>query len=420
MLVCKGGTAVEEYKASSQEKLALLREMLTCEQNVYLWTYAGDGHLSQTNCPDLVLDAIFASTGCKAYMLEHGLENPAPMVLGAPLGLMWCAAFEPRGGFYLMHVIGPAFNTEVSLKGLNDALRDMDIPMDFKHRLPGLLRSLPIVPTPLFFQYGLMLHYCATGEKLKRCDIQYQEQRFVGQPAASAQRDRHHIYAMEQTLMWMVREGNLGYQSALDRAGGISRGVQISGKPMEQAVISCAVFTSLCVQASIQGGLSPETAYTLGDSYIQSMTQCRTVAELTTVNHEMYVDFVRRVHKHRANPNRSKQIQLCCDYIDIHLEEPITLKQLAALVGYRDYYLSRKFKQEMGTNLNDYIKFARVEKAKLLLAATNDPIRDIAKQLQFCSSSYFSQTFQQVTGLTPHQWREQGGHPAGHTEQRGV
>lgn len=403
---------MEEYNAPSYEKLALLREMLSCGQTVYLWTYAEDGHLSQTNCSDLVLDTIFTSTGCKGYMLEQGRENPAPMVLGAPLGLMWCAAFEPRGGSYLMHVIGPVFNTEISLKGLNDALRDMDIPMHFKHRLPELLRSLAIVPTPLFFQYGLMLHYCATGEKLERSDIQYQEREITNQSSVPPQRDRHQTYAMEQTLMWMVREGNLGYQSALDRAGGVSHGVQISGKPMEQAVISCAVFTSLCVRAAIQGGLSPDTAYTLGDSYIQSMTQCKTVAELTTVNHEMYVDFVRRVHRHRADPERSKQIQLCCDYIDIHLEEPIALKQLAALVGYRDYYLSRKFKQEMGANLNDYIKFARVEKAKMLLTATNDPIRDIAKQLQFCSSSYFAQTFQQVTGLTPHQWREQEGRPA--------
>lgn len=403
---------MEEYNAPSYEKLALLREMLSCGQTVYLWTYAEDGHLSQTNCSDLVLDTIFASTGCKGYMLEQGRENPAPMVLGAPLGLMWCAAFEPRGGSHLMHVIGPVFNTEISLKGLNDALRDMDIPIHFKHRLPELLRSLAIVPTPLFFQYGLMLHYCATGEKLERSDIQYQEREITNQSSVPPQRDRHQTYTMEQTLMWMVSEGNLGYQSALDRAGGVSHGVQISGKPMEQAVISCAVFTSLCVRAAIQGGLSPETAYTLGDSYIQSMIQCKTVAEHTTVNHEMYVDFVQRVHKYRASPDRSKQIQLCCDYIDIHLEEPITLKQLAALVGYQDYYLSRKFKQEMGTNINDYIKFARVEKAKMLLTATNDTIRDIAKQLQFCSSSYFAQTFQQVTGLTPHQWREREGRPA--------
>lgn len=412
---------MDEYNATNQEKLTLLREMLSCGQTIYLWTYAEDGHLSQTNCSELVLDAIFTATGCKAYMLEQRKKNPAPMVLGAPLGLMWCAAFEPQGKSYLMHVIGPVFNTETNVKGLNDALRDMDIPMGFKHRLTELLRCLPIVPTTLFFQYGLMLHYCATGEKLERSDIQYQEREIADRASVPPQRDRHRIYEIEQTLMWMVREGNLGYQSALNRAGGVSHGVQINGKPMEQAVISCAVFTSLCVRAAIQGGLSPETAYALGDSYIQSMTQCKTVAELTTVNHEMYVDFVQRVHKHRASPDRSRQIQLCCDYIDIHLEEPITLKQLAALVGYRDYYLSRKFKQEMGANLNDYIKFARVEKAKMLLTATNDPIRDIARQLQFCSSSYFAQTFQQITGLTPHQWREREGRtcpPAAETTAR--
>lgn len=52
-------------------------------------------------------------------------------------------------------------------------------------------------------------------------------------------------------------------------------------------------------------------------------------------------------------------------------------------------------------------KFARVEKAKFLLTTTSDPIRDIVYQLQFCSSGYFAQTFQQITGLTPYQWREQ-------------
>ena len=345
-------------------------------------------------------------------MLERGKEDSSPLVLGAQLGLMWCAAFERYGSLYQMHVIGPVFNTEISLRGLSDALKDINAPVGFGHHLQELLRDLPVVTTPLFFQYGLMLHYCVTGEKLERSDIQYQEREVAGRQTAPYQRDRHQTYAAEQALMWMVREGNLGYQSALDRAGGISHGVQITGKPMEQAVISCAVFTSLCARAAIQGGLSPETAYTLGDSYIQSMTQCKSVSELTAINHEMYVDFVRRVRKHRLDPNISKQIQKCCDYIELHLEEPITLKQLASLAGYKDYYLSRKFQKETGSNVNDYIKFARVEKAKLLLAATNDPIRDIAKQLQFCSSRSFAQTFQQITGLTPHQWREQEGRPS--------
>ena len=37
----------------------------------------------------------------------------------------------------------------------------------------------------------------------------------------------------------------------------------------------------------------------------------------------MYDDFVRRVHKCRTNPKLSPQIQRCCDYIEMHLEEKI-------------------------------------------------------------------------------------------------
>lgn len=414
---------MDEKNIEQTEKMALLQEMITCGAEVYLWTYSGDGHLKRTNCPELVLDTIFDSIGCKTYMLEHGKRSGVPLVLGAPLGLMWCAAFE-RGDSMLhrMYVIGPVFNTEATVHALQDGLKEFDIPTGFSYRLVELLRELPVVSTPLFFQYGLMLHYCVTGQKLKRGDIQYQEQQRTGdgRQTTARSRDRYMTYSVERALMWMVREGNLGYQSALDRAGGISHGVQITGRPMEQAVISCAVFTSLCVRAAIEGGLSPDTAYSVGDSYIQSMTQCKTIPDLTAINHEMYVDFVQRVHRHRMDPRRSKQVQMCCDYIDVHLEEPITLKQMAVLSGYRDYYLSRKFQKETGLNINDYIKIARVEKAKMLLTATMDPIRDIARQLQFCSSSYFSQTFQKITGLTPHQWRENAGHPqiAANTTER--
>lgn len=393
-----------------EERLSLLAEMLTCGAAVYQWTYAARGHLMQTNCPDLVLDAIFGATGCKTYMLEYGGQNSAPLVLGAPLGLMWCAVFERQDGeLRKMHVIGPVFSSEFSLQGLSDALGEFDIPLDFKPRLRVLLRDLSVIATPMFFQYALMLHYCVTGEKLERSDIQFQEGEIGSGEAQHPLRpkDRHRTYSAEQALLWMVREGNLDYQTAFDRVGELSNGVRISsGKPMEQAVISCAVFTSLCVRAAIEGGLSPENAYALGDSYIQSMVQSRTIAELTSINHEMYSDFVRRVHKHRVNTEQSQQVRTCCEYVELHLEEPVSLRQLASLVGYRDYYLSRKFKKETGVNINDYIKFARIDKAKLLLTSTREPVRDIAKRLQFCSSSYFSQIFQQVTGATPQQWRE--------------
>ncbi len=35
----------------------------------------------------------------------------------------------------------------------------------------------------------------------------------------------------------------------------------------------------------------------------------------------MYDDFIRRVHKHRTNPNLSMQIQKCVDYIEMNLDK---------------------------------------------------------------------------------------------------
>lgn len=404
---------MEGKPLSRQQYIAALEDLLTCGAPVYTWYYDADGHLIETTCPDLVIDTIFEHTGCKEYMLSYGRESNAPLILGAELGLVWCAVFaredaQLRG----MAVLGPVFNTESSLHGIENAVRQLHIPqLSFTIRLTQILNELPTVTASTFAQYALMLHYCVTGEKLHRSDIQYQvggahdKQRKQIHP-----KDRHKTYATEQALLRMVREGDLNYREIYAQAGTISNGVRVdSDKPLQQIVISGAVFTSLCTRAAIEGGLSPENAYTLGDSYIQNMMDSRTVSELTVLMHEMYDDFIRRVHQCRTNSALSRQVQACCDYIEFHLEEPLPLSLLAGQAGYTEQYLSRKFKKETGVNISDYIRFARVERAKLLLSTTDLTIAQIAQQLQFCSSSYFSEAFRIVTGLTPQQWRRQKG-----------
>ncbi len=173
-----------------------------------------------------------------------------------------------------------------------------------------------------------------------------------------------------------------------------------------QAIVSCTSFTSLCVRVAIQAGLSPETAYSVGDSYIQSMVECKTVAELRSINHAMYEDFIMRVHRHRTNPKVSNQIQACQDYIEVHTGEVLNLGILAKRVGYSEYHLSRKFKEEMGVSISAYIKIARVERSKILLITTPDSISQIAAQLRFCSSSHFSESFRQIVGMKPQQYRQ--------------
>lgn len=392
-----------------ERNLALLQNLLECGHPVYLWSYGADGGLLSTNCQDMVLNTIFEKIGTSTYMIGYGATHTTPLLLGAPMGLLWCAAFEYQdGALYRSHLIGPVFNTEISRHALEEQFRQYDVPVSFKISILDVLPTLPVLSTVLMLQYGLMLHYCVSGEKLRRSDIELQQvdplrskQGFAPDPAP---RDRHKIYEGERALLRMVREGDLDYRRVLENATQISPGVRVNnGQPIMQALLSGVTFTSLCTRAAIEGGLSPDAAYTVGDGYMQSMLQCDNIAEMGSLIHTMYADFVERVHKCRQNPDASPLIHRCCDLIELHLEEPLTLTGLAAQTGYTESYLSRRFKQEVGVNVNEYIRFARVERAKMMLGTTDLPVAEIAERLQFCSSSHFAQAFRQVTGQTPRQ-----------------
>lgn len=394
-----------------EERLSLLEELLTCNGNIYCWTYDSDGHLQHSNCTELLYEVIFEVSGCKNYLLSYGRENSLPLILGEELGLIWIAAFEKTDNDTKYHVIGPLISSDISYSSINNSMYDKGLSTELLPNLKTLIHQLPVVTAPFFLMYTIMLHCCVTGEKIQQVEIQHQISEEKDKSNTGIQTyhtNRQHTYEAERELLAMVREGNLNYQPAFEKIRGLSHGVRVrTGKPLEQAAISGIVFTSLCVRAAIEGGLSQENAYTIGDSYIQRMTGCHNLPELSAAISEMYDSFVQRVHRLRTNSEKSKAVLVCCDYISIHLEDQITLKTLAGLAGYDEYYLSRKFKNETGLSISSYIKKARIERAQQYLLTSNDPIQDIARRFQFCSSSYFAKTFQQYTGMTPQEFRAQ-------------
>lgn len=208
--------------------------------------------------------------------------------------------------------------------------------------------------------------------------------------------------------MRMITEGDLSYQSALSNAGKRSPGVRVNTKSaLTQAKVSQITFISISVRAAIDGGVSPEAAYSRGDAYIQDILDSKSISDVAFIGHSMYEDFIHMVRNARMNPHYSRQVQSCCDYIALHIDEKITLSEIASRVGYSDYYLSRKFKEETGASINDYIKNAKIERAKTLLLSTEMSIQDICDTLSFGTRSFFAQTFKDIVGVPPAQYREQ-------------
>lgn len=94
-------------------------------------------------------------------------------------------------------------------------------------------------------------------------------------------------------------------------------------------------------------------------------------------------------------------------YIQQHLDQAITLNQIAAYIGVNESYLSRAFSSRTGSTIKNTINSIKMEKAKELLANTNLKIYEIAMQLGLENTTYLSRLFHQYTGCTPMEYRSQ-------------
>lgn len=86
------------------------------------------------------------------------------------------------------------------------------------------------------------------------------------------------------------------------------------------------------------------------------------------------------------------------------------LDDAAQMIGYSKRYMCRRFSEEMGVSILQYITMLRIDKAKELLLSSDHSVRDIAALLYFNDSARFCKTFKKYTGMTPTQYRRAPAH----------
>lgn len=109
-----------------------------------------------------------------------------------------------------------------------------------------------------------------------------------------------------------------------------------------------------------------------------------------------------------AFPNRGlthAQLQQAIDHIHTHLDQELTLEQIAAVINISPTYFASLFKHATGISPHQYVIRQRVKRAKIMLAKTDLAIADIALQVGFSSQSHLTQQFKRFTGMTPKQVR---------------
>ncbi|WP_193016569.1 MULTISPECIES: helix-turn-helix domain-containing protein [Gammaproteobacteria] len=93
-------------------------------------------------------------------------------------------------------------------------------------------------------------------------------------------------------------------------------------------------------------------------------------------------------------------------WIEVNLEKPLLLDDVAIKSGYTKWHLQRVFKQATGLTLASYIRGRRLTKAATELRLTKLPILTVALRYQFDSQQSFTRRFKATFGVTPTEYRK--------------
>jgi AraC family transcriptional regulator len=100
-----------------------------------------------------------------------------------------------------------------------------------------------------------------------------------------------------------------------------------------------------------------------------------------------------------------RRLRRVLDYIAAHIDEDVSLHDLADAACFSAFHFSRVFAATIGMPPHRYLSQLRLERAKTLLSLGQTPICDIALTCCFSSQSNFTRAFRRATGSTPMAYR---------------
>lgn len=112
----------------------------------------------------------------------------------------------------------------------------------------------------------------------------------------------------------------------------------------------------------------------------------------------------------RDSQSEAQRLFLKIDrYINQNLSGELSLTSIAQLVHFNPTYLSKIFKENFRISLSEHISEKRLKEAKRLLINTDKRVQEICELTGNYSLTNFCRFFRNATGLSPQEYRRQGG-----------
>jgi AraC-like DNA-binding protein len=225
-------------------------------------------------------------------------------------------------------------------------------------------------------------------------------------------KDINYRYELENKMMSAIRRGNYEEYLKIVSKDGMPEDFDLRVTSVPEDLLrdrkhGLETRKTLMRIAAKDGGVPPVYLHIISLKFATLIDQATSADYLDNVlADEMAKVYCDAVKEHSVK-NYSSAIKSAILYIDSHLTEEINVQEVAEALHFHPSYLSRKFKEETGRNLTDYVNGHRVEYAKTLFRTEKTDVTNVALSCGYNSSSYFSRVFKKYTGISPIEFIEQ-------------
>ncbi len=104
----------------------------------------------------------------------------------------------------------------------------------------------------------------------------------------------------------------------------------------------------------------------------------------------------------------ARKLEPVVRYMRKHLDQSLTVGQMARQAGLSAPHFSRLFRQEVGFSPMEYFIHLKIQRACRLLTLTSLRVKEIGSRLGYSDQYYFSRIFHKIMGISPAAYRRGG------------
>ncbi len=271
------------------------------------------------------------------------------------------------------------------------------------------LKTLPSMPVDVLIESLSLIAYTVTGSK-PSAELELSALT-PPEPAASASEGKtpaqEETMFIERRIHDFIRGGNeSGLKEFMSHIPFVQGGT-LAPSLSRQAKNMFVVTATLASRAAIEGGLDIGQALSLSDTYISQSEAMLSQKDILSLQYQMLLDYARRVALLHSEGKMTKLVQDVENLLLIHLEDPLSIEEMAESLALSRATLERRFRQESGTTIEKERTRIRLSETKRLLRETNQDLETIRRQLGYGSLTAFSLRFKKETGISPSSYRKQ-------------